>query len=44
MSNQPPDPPKPTDRPDVPEPVIPRCDNCKQLLTQCKCTDNILKK
>lgn len=36
--------PKPEDRPEVPEPVIPTCGTCKKPLTACTCTDNNLKK
>jgi len=42
--NNQPNRPKPEDRPKVPEPTIPRCATCNQLLTQCRCTDNNLKK
>lgn len=36
--------PKPSDRPNVPEPVIPTCSTCKKPMTSCTCTDNNLKK
>lgn len=35
---------KPEHRPDVPEPVIPKCTTCGKPLTACTCTDNNLKK
>lgn len=39
-----PDDKKPEQRPSVPEPVIPKCGKCRQPMTSCRCTDNVLKK